>query len=71
MKWDLLVGLVDVLNGQDGQVAVIPEVAQCDLLAGRKAKLINLRLGHVQGDGHGKENAIGETVVLDDPVVRI
>lgn len=34
MTWDSLVGLVDVLNGQDGQVAVIPEVTQCDLLAG-------------------------------------
>lgn len=35
--WDSLVGLVDVLNCQDSQVAVIPEVPQCDLLAGRKA----------------------------------
>ena len=71
MRWYSLVGLVDVLDGQDGQVAVIPEVTQCDLLAGRKTQLIDLRLRYVQSDGHGKENAIGETVVLDDSVARI
>lgn len=37
LRWDSLIGLVDVLNGQDGQVAVIPEVPQCDLLARGKA----------------------------------
>lgn len=37
MRWNSLVWLVDVLNSQDGQVAVIPEVPQRDLLAGRKA----------------------------------
>lgn len=61
-----LVGSVDVVDGQDGQVAVITEIAQGDALAGLEAELVNGLLRQVQGDGHGEEDAIGETVLLDD-----
>lgn len=69
--WNSLVGLVDVLNGHDRKVAVIPKIAQGDLLAGRQAKLVDLGLGQVQGDGHGEKDAIGKAVLLDDPAARI
>lgn len=68
---DSLVGLVDVLDGQDGQVAVIAEVSQGDPLAGLQAKLVNLGLGKIEGDGHGEKNAILEAVLLDNSVERI
>lgn len=68
---DSLVGLVDVLDGQDGQVAVITEVSQGDPLAGLQAKFLNLGLGKVEGDGHGEKNAILEAVLLDNSVERI
>lgn len=43
--WNELVGLVDVLDGHDGEVPVIAEVSQCDPLAGRQAKLLDFGLG--------------------------
>lgn len=36
-----LVGPVDVVDGQNGQVAVVTEIAQGDALAGLEAELIN------------------------------
>jgi hypothetical protein len=66
-----LVRLVDVVDGQDGEVAVITEVSQGDLLAGLQAKVVDLCLGHVQGDGHGEKDAILETVLLYDSGAQI
>lgn len=66
-----LVGPVDVVDGQDGQVAVVTEIAQGDALAALEAELINGLLRQVEGDGHGEESAIGETVLLYDAVISL
>lgn len=68
---DSLIGLVNIVDGHDGKIAVVPEVPQDDLLACLQAELIDLGLGHVQGDGHGEEKAIGQAVLFYDSVSSI
>lgn len=70
---DLPVGLVDILDGEDGKVAVVSEVAEGDARTGLDGEGVDLLLGDIESDGHGKESAIGETVVLDDsaPIVLV
>lgn len=59
-----LVGAVDVVDGQDGQVAVITEIAQGETRAGLELELADGLLGGVEGDRHGENVAIGKTAVL-------
>lgn len=61
-----LVGAVDVVNGQDGQVAVVTEVTQGDAATGLQLESIDFLLGDVEGDGHGEDIAIGKAVVSND-----
>lgn len=68
---DSLVRLVNVLNGQNGQIAVVTEVTQSDPLAGSQTQVVDLSLGQVESDGHGEENAIFQAVLLDDSVRNI
>lgn len=63
---NVLVWLVDVLDRQDGQVAVITVVAQGKPGTGLDAEPLDLGLVDVERDGHAEEGAIGQTVVLDD-----
>lgn len=63
---DVLVGPVDVVNGQDGEVPVIAQVAQGDARAGLGAQLVDGGLVDVEGDGHAEEDAAFEAVALDD-----
>lgn len=65
---NLLVGLVDVVDGEDGQAAVVSQIAQSDPGAGLEAQLVNLLLVDIQGDGHGEEGAIGQTEGLNNAV---
>jgi len=60
----LLVGPVDVLDGQDTDVAVVTVVTKSDASAGLETHALNLVLGNIKVDGHGEEVAVGETVVL-------
>ena len=62
----LLVGLVNVLDGEDGQVTVVTEIAQRYPRAGLERELVDGVLAHVEGDGHTEERAAGEPVLLDD-----
>jgi hypothetical protein len=64
-----LVGAVDVLDGHDGEVAVVTEVAQRNARAGLHANLVDGCLRDIERDGHGKEVAIRETVLGDDALV--
>jgi hypothetical protein len=64
-----LVGPVDVLDGDDGEVAVVAEVAQRNARAGLHAYLVDSFLRDIEGDGHGKEVAIRETVLGDNALV--
>ena len=63
-----LVRLVDILYGEDGQVAVVSEIAQRNARAGLEASFVDDRLRHVESDGHREEKAAGEAVLLYDSV---
>jgi hypothetical protein len=63
-----LVRLVDILNGQDGKVSVVTEVAECDASTVLDAELVDLGLVDIEVDGHGEEGAISETVVLNNAI---
>lgn len=59
-----LVRAVDIVNGEDGQIAIVSEVSRGDAGAGLELAFIDNGLGHVQGDGHGEEVAVGETDIF-------
>jgi Fe2+ transport system protein FeoA len=64
-----LVRSVNILNGQDGKVSVVTEIAEGDASAGLDTKLVDLGLANIEVDGHGEESAIGKTVVLNNAIV--
>lgn len=63
---NVLVGLVDVIDGDDGQVAVITEIAESNPGSGLDTDAVYRLLREIEGDGHGEEGTIGETVIRDD-----
>jgi len=65
---NLLVRFVDVVNGNDGQVTVITEIAKCDSCAGLDPQFFDLSFGNIQSDGYGEERSIHETKVLNNSV---
>jgi hypothetical protein len=65
----VLVRLVDVVHGEDGQVAVITRIPQGDTRTGSDVQSIDLGLVQVEVDGDGEEVAVRQTVVLHDAVV--
>lgn len=64
-----LVWLVNVINSDDGEVAVVSEVTESDASSRLRRNLVNGLLGDLETDGHGEEVAICKTVVLDDSLV--
>lgn len=64
----VLVRLVDIIDRQDGEVAVVAEIAQGDAGAGLEAEFGDGFFRHIEGDGHGEEEAGSEAVLLDDAV---
>jgi hypothetical protein len=62
----LLVRPVDVVDGQDNDVAVVTRVAEGDAVTSLEVETLNLVLGEIKVDRHGEEVAVGETVVLAD-----
>lgn len=61
-----LVWLVDVLDREDGQVAVVAEIAQGHACAGLEAESLDLLVGEVECDGDAEEGAVREAVLLYD-----
>lgn len=61
-----LVGAVDVINGQDGQIAVVTEVTQGNARTGLELVVVDDLLVDIEGDGHGEDVAIGKAAVLAD-----
>lgn len=59
-----LIGAVNIVNGQNGQVAVVTEIAQGNAGASLELVVVDDLLGHVEGNGHGEDIAIGQTAVL-------
>lgn len=72
-KKDILVRTVDIVNGQNGQVTVISEVAQGDPGTSLEVAIGNGLLRDIEGDGHGEEVSIGQTAVFADtaPVLLV
>lgn len=68
---NILVRLVNIIDRQDGEIAVVAEIAQGDAGAGLEAEFGDGFLGHIEGDGHGEEEAGSETVLLDDAVFGV
>ena len=63
---NILVWSVDILNSEDGKVAIVSGVAQGDAGTSLDAESVDLVLVYIEGNGHAEKQAIGETVVLDD-----
>jgi len=61
-----LVGAVDIVNGQDGQVALVTEIAQGNAGTGLQLVLVDGLLVDIEGNGHGEDIAIGKAAVLTD-----
>jgi len=66
MHEDSLIGLVDVVNRENGEITVVTRVAQGDTRSSLEACLVNCFLGRIESDGHRKKVAIGETRFSDD-----
>ncbi len=64
-----LVGLVYIFHGQDGQIAVVPLVAQRNSRALLNANLLDRVRGKIQGDGHAEESAVGQAILLNNAVI--
>lgn len=66
IRSNLLVGTVDVIDSQDGQVTVITEVAEGNARAGLELASVDGLLRGIEGDGHREQVAIGKSAVLAD-----
>ena len=65
---NLLVRLVDVLDGDDGNVVLITEVTESDTSTRLDSHLLNVLLGDVEVDWHGEEVSVSETGLSADTV---
>ena len=65
---DSLVRAVDVVNGENGQVAVIAEIAQSDAATGLEAELFHSLSRDIESDGHGEQVAISKARLGDNTV---
>lgn len=66
-----LVGPVDILDGDGGEVAVVSEVTEGDAGTGLDAEFVDLLPGNVEGDRDGEEDAVGKADVLDNSAGRL
>lgn len=62
----ILVWLVDIVDSDNGQMAVIAEITKSNTLARLDANLVDLLLGDVEGNWHGEQGAVRKTHILDD-----
>lgn len=65
-----LVRAVDIVNSQNGQIAIISEIAQGDTRPGLEACLLYHFLGDVQGDWYREEVAVRQAEVRHDSGAR-
>ena len=61
-----LVWLVDIIDGNDSEIAVVAEVTKSNSSSWLDAHFINRLFGEVEANWHGEEVAIGEAVILDN-----
>lgn len=67
---NLLVGLVNVVHSQDGQIPVVTLIAQGNARTLLDANLLDRLLREIEGDRHTEEDAIGKTVLLHNTAVQ-
>jgi hypothetical protein len=67
----VLVWLVDVLDRDDGQVAVVSEVSERNASTRLHTELVNSLLRCIKCDGNAEEVAIREPAVADDSGRRL
>lgn len=65
---NLLVRLVDVLDGDDSKVVLITEVTESDTSTRLDSHLLNVLLGDVEVDWHREEVSVNETGLSADTV---
>lgn len=65
------VWLVNIINGQDGQVAIITEIAESDSGSRCNAEFGDSLLGGIESDWHGKKVPIEEAVVGNDTTMFV
>lgn len=63
-----LVRAVDIINCQDGQVAVVTEVTESNTSTRLKLVLIDHLLANIKGNRHGEDIAISKTTILTDTI---
>lgn len=63
---DSLIRLVDVVNCENGEIAVVTRVAQGDTRSSLESCLVDCFLGRIKSDGHREKVAIGEPRFGDD-----
>lgn len=56
-----LIGLVDIVNGDDGEVSVIAEVAERYSFSRLQSGMVDNGFGDIKTYGHAEEVAIGQT----------
>jgi hypothetical protein len=60
----VLVRLVDVVDGDDGQITVVAEVAKRNASASLDANAVYRLLRHVERDGNTEERTVGEANIV-------
>jgi hypothetical protein len=63
---NVLVGLVHILDRQDGQKAIIPKVSQRDPRTRLDIELGYCLLGKVERDGNAEQIAVCKADIIDD-----
>jgi hypothetical protein len=66
----ILVGLVDVVDCDDSQVAVVAEIAQGNASTGLDAVLFYRLFREIEGNGNTEEVPVCESQLVDNTVVR-
>jgi hypothetical protein len=64
----ILVWLVYIVDGDDGEMSIIPEIAQSESRSWLDLQLINQPFRNIQRDGNGEEAAVCESDILDDTI---
>lgn len=63
---NILVRLVDVVDRDNGQMAVVTEITKSDAATRYDTDLVDLLLGDIEGNGHGEQGAVRKADVLDN-----
>lgn len=71
IQQNLLVRFVDIIDSNNGQVAVVTEIPESDASASLDAELVNLGLRNVQSNGDREKETVGEADVLDNSMLRL